>query len=100
MSDLIKKGVLAGLGLVSLTREKAEAFIDELVKRGELSEKERKQSVDELVERSKEVKNDLYKKVEKMVDDILKKMNIPTRTEVNELKMKIAELEAKSVSEE
>ena len=100
MADFIKKSMLMGFGLVSLTREKAEAFIDDLIKRGELSEKEGREAVDELVEKSKEAKNDFSKKVENIVSDTLKKMNIPTRGEVDELKEKIAELEVKSTGEE
>ncbi|MCK9275200.1 MAG: phasin family protein [Syntrophales bacterium] len=100
MSDFIKKSMLMGIGLVSLTREKAEAFIDDLIKRGELSEKEGREAVDELVQRSKEVKSDVSRKVEKMVSDTLKRMNIPSRAEIDEIKMRIAELEKKTADEE
>ncbi len=100
MADFIKKSMLMGFGLVSLTREKAETFIDDLIKRGELSEKEGRDAVDELVEKSKELKKDLSHKVESIVSDTIKKMNIPTRSEIDELKKKIAELEVKSIGEE
>jgi len=100
MADFIKKSMLMGFGLISLTREKAETFIDELIKRGELSEKEGRDAVDELVEKSKEMKKDLSRKVEGIVSDTIKKMNIPTRSEVDDLKRKLAELEAKSTGEE
>ena len=95
MSDFIKKSMLVGMGLVAMTREKIEEVIDALVKKGELSEKEGKEMVDDLVEKSKSVKKDLEEKVEMIVTDILKKLNIPTREELTELKKKIDKLAKK-----
>lgn len=95
MFDFIKKTMLVGAGLAAVTREKIEEIIGELVKKGELSEKEGKEMVDELVEKSKKVKKDLDKKVEKIVSDTLKKLNIPTREELTELKKKIDKLAKK-----
>lgn len=95
MFDFIKKTMLVGVGLAAVTREKIEEIVGELVKKGELSEKEGKEMVDELVEKSKGVKKDLEKKVEKIVADTLKKLNIPTRDELVELKKKIDKLEKK-----
>lgn len=95
MFNFIKKTMLVGVGLAAVTREKIEEIVDELVKKGELSEKEGKEMVDELVEKSKKVKKDLDKKVEKIVADTLKKLNIPTREELTELKKKIDKLTKK-----
>jgi poly(hydroxyalkanoate) granule-associated protein len=95
MFDFIKKTMLVGVGLAAVTREKIEEIVSELVKKGELSEKEGKEMVDELVEKSKKVKKDLDKKVEKIVADTLNKLNIPTRDELTELKKKIDELAKK-----
>lgn len=93
MFNFIKKTMLVGAGLAAMTREKIEGTIDELVKKGELSEKEGKELVDELVEKSKSVKKDLEKKVEKIVTDTVKKLNIPTRDELTALKKKIEQME-------
>jgi polyhydroxyalkanoate synthesis regulator phasin len=95
MFDFIKKTMLVGVGLAAVTREKIEEVVGELVKKGELSEKEGKEMVDELVEKSKGVKKDLEKKIEKIVADTLKKLNIPTRDELVELKKKVDKLEKK-----
>jgi polyhydroxyalkanoate synthesis regulator phasin len=53
MQDWMKKMMLFGVGLAALTREKTEEFVKELVKKGELSEKEGKQLINDLVEKSK-----------------------------------------------
>ncbi len=93
MFDFIKKTMLVGAGLAAMTREKIEEIIDELVKKGELSEKEGKEMVDELVEKTKKYKKDMEGRVEKLVADTLKKLEIPTRSEVEELKKKIKRME-------
>lgn len=93
MFKFIKKTMLVGAGLAAMTREKIEGTIDELVKKGELSEKEGKELVDELVEKSRKYKKDLEGKVEKIVADTVKKLNIPTRDELTALKKKIEQME-------
>ena len=93
MFKFIKKTMLVGAGLAAMTREKIEGTIDELVKKGELSEKEGKELVEELVEKSKKYKKDLEGRVEKIVADTVKKLNIPTRDELTALKKKIEQME-------
>jgi len=39
--DFIKKSMLIGVGLATLTREKVEQAIDELIKKGEMSENQK-----------------------------------------------------------
>jgi poly(hydroxyalkanoate) granule-associated protein len=93
MKDFIRKSMLVGMGLATVTREKIEQTIDELIKKGEMSEKEGKEAIDELVEKSKEMKKDLTDKVENMVSDTLKKLNIPSRDEFQELKDKVERMD-------
>ncbi len=93
MMEYIRKAMLIGIGLAATTREKIEESIAELVKKGELSEKEGKELVNDLLERSKKMKEEMDKKVEKIVADTLNRLNIPTKKELAELKAKIDELE-------
>lgn len=46
--------MLAGLGALDLTREKAEEIIDALIKRGELSKTDRKHAIEELIEKAED----------------------------------------------
>ena len=93
MFELLKKAMFMGMGLAALTTEKIEEWVQEVVKKGEMSEKEGKELVAVLVERSKKFKNELQEKVEKIVADSLQKLNIPTRREVEELRARIERLE-------
>ena len=93
MFDFLKKAVLIGVGLVALTKEKIEEGVKELVKKGEISEKEGKELVADLVEKSKQVKKEWGEKVEGMVADTLQRLKIPSRKEMDEFKARIEELE-------
>ncbi len=96
MSSLIKKTILTGLGLVSLTKEKAENLVKDLVKEGEVSEGEGSKLVKELLEKVEDNKKIMEKKVENTVCDVLKKLNIPNRKDIVSLNSKLEKLEKKN----
>lgn len=54
--DLIKKGLSFGLGLAVTSKEQAEKFVNDLVKKGELSLEESKDMVNQLIQRGEEEK--------------------------------------------
>ncbi len=94
MSEFFRKSLLMGMGLAALTTEKIEKTVEELIKKGELSEQEGKEAVKEFIEKSKEIKREIGDKIEKTVSDSLKELNIPTRDEIDALKKRIEGLEA------
>ena len=51
MRDLVEKTLLAGLGAVALTKERADDLVDELTKRGRMTGEEAREVVDELTHR-------------------------------------------------
>ena len=98
MDNLFKKTTLAGLGLLSYSREKAEEIAKELVEKGELSKSEESEFVKKMMERAEKDKEEVEKKVGELVEKNLHKMNIPTRKEFEELKQEIQNLSGKSSS--
>ena len=95
MSDLIKKTILAGVGILSLSHEKAEEIAKNLIKRGELAKTEEAKFIRDLMERAEKSRVEMEKKIEKIVEKTLKKLNIPTRKELDALKAKIDKLSKK-----
>lgn len=95
MSNLIKKTILAGLGVLSLSREKAGEIAKDLIKRGELAKTEEAKFVRELMKRAAKDRVEIENKIEKTAKNVLIKLNIPTRKELNELKAKINKLTKK-----
>ncbi len=92
MLDFIKKTMLTGIGLAMKTKDELEEWVKEIVKKGEMSEKEGKNFLDDLKEKSEKAQKEFEEKIESKFKDLLKKADIATRDEVNDLKNEIQEL--------
>jgi polyhydroxyalkanoate synthesis regulator phasin len=93
MFELFKKTIWLGAGLAVMTTEKIEEAVAEIVKKGQLSEKEGRELAADLVEKSKKAKKELGEKVEKIINKTLQKLNIPSRKEMEELSARVDRLE-------
>ena len=93
MFELLKKGYLIGLGLASLTREKVEEVVDELVRRGEIAEKDRPGAIEELIARAKEEQKKLTNTVKEGAQKVIAETGIPTRQQFEELIKRLDKLE-------
>ncbi|HOW09966.1 MAG TPA: phasin family protein [Bacteroidales bacterium] len=96
MSDIFKKTFLAGLGAMSLTREKAQEITNDLIKRGELAKTDEAKFVRDLLDLAEKNKSTLEEKIEKAIEKVVAKLDIPTRREIEELKAEISKLSKKS----
>ena len=92
MIDLIKKTMMAGIGLALKTRDEVEDLVKDLAKKGDMNEQEGKKFLDELLGRYDEAKVKMEERVEKMVKDFLKKADVVTGDELKALKKEIREL--------
>ncbi|MDF1592929.1 MAG: hypothetical protein P1P89_15540 [Desulfobacterales bacterium] len=92
MIDLIKKTMMAGIGLALKTRDEVEELVKDLTKKSDMNEQEGKKFLDELLGRYDEAKVKMEERVEKMVKDFLKKADVVTGDELKALKKEIREL--------
>jgi len=95
MQDLLKKAFSLGIGALLVSKDKIEEVVNELVKRGELGQEEGKNLVKELIEKGESSMHEVEGKIEKIVQSITEKLNLPTRKELNELKSEIEQLKEK-----
>jgi polyhydroxyalkanoate synthesis regulator phasin len=95
MVDALRKLLLAGLGTIDLTEEKAKAIFNDLVARGEMSEKEAKELISSWTKRAAEHRGRLQEDIDQAVQRALSAMGIARKAEVEALKAKIDELEGK-----
>jgi len=95
MIDLVKKGILLGLGAAELTRERVENTVDELIRRGELAQKERKIAVDELLESARKAQDEFLKRVRTVVERTVTELGLPTKADLTRLEERLAALEKK-----
>ena len=89
MSNIINKAFLAGLGAISISRDKVEGIIDDLVKRGELSQEEKRGMLSELLESVEKRQTELSDFIRKEIRQILESLDMPSREEINKLKEEI-----------
>ncbi len=89
--DAVRNAILAGFGV----QEKVREFIDELVKKGELSESQGAKLVKEWSEKADKGTTDLNKNFAELMSKTLEKMNIPTKEEFDRLDKKVQTLSAR-----
>ena len=94
-----RKVVLAGLGIVTLAQEELTELFSNLVDRGTETEEKTSSMVSKQVEtRQKEAKNvakRVEKEVEKRFEDVLHRMNIPSKNDIEKLSRKVSTLNKK-----
>lgn len=91
MFDLVRNILLAGLG----AQEKIKESIDELVKKGELSESQGAKVIKEWTEKADRSTSELRGDISEIIAKTLEKMNIPTKEEFENLERKIQSLSAR-----
>ena len=95
MTDSITKLISLGLGVLALTKDKAEQIVEQLVEQGEITKEEGKGLVHELIKRGEKSEVEIKKRIEKTMKDMLEKLDVPTRKEVDKLKAEIRKLKKK-----
>jgi polyhydroxyalkanoate synthesis regulator phasin len=91
VAEVIKRAMLAGLG----AQEKAKEFVDDLVKKGELSKNEGATLVKEWASKAEESTKDMDHKVKDAISAAFEKFNIPTRDDLASLEKKVQGLSAR-----
>lgn len=87
--------LLAGIGSLAFTYEKATEIIDELVKKGELTVKQGKELNEELKRKmTKNITKDALLTKED-VKEIIAELNLATKYDIEELKTRLDKLENK-----
>jgi poly(hydroxyalkanoate) granule-associated protein len=98
-ADLLHRVLLASIGAVAIAQEEVEDFVNRLIERGEIAEKDGKKVVqDVMAKRKKEAQKASHKAEEEMnkqVEQILERLNVPTKGDIDTLSEKIANLTKK-----
>jgi polyhydroxyalkanoate synthesis repressor PhaR len=93
--DFMRKNVLQYFDSSLLTEETLTENVDQLVKAGELPQEEATQLKDEIKSRTQTFKQRLDELVERRVQDVLAKLNIPSKAELERLQQRLEELTKK-----
>lgn len=95
----LRRVLMAGVGAVALTQEQIEDFVGKLVERGEIADGDARKLVSDVIDRRKKTLQDSSKRAEEGVDrrieSLLARMNIPSKSEIETLSEKISVLSRK-----
>lgn len=93
MFDLLKKTILTGIGIASMTKDKIEKLGKKISEESKLSTEEGKKFVNDLLKQSEKARENLEAQVQKLVKNALGKLDIPTHEDLNRLEKRIKKLE-------
>ncbi len=92
MIELIKKAVLTGVGVASLTKDKVEELGREFIDKGKMSEQEGEKFIQEMVGRAEESRETVKTQTESLVQSTIAKMKLASGEDIVSLKEEIERL--------
>ncbi len=92
MFETLDKLMLAGLGAMSMTKEKAEEIFDEYVEKGKAEKEHRAGFVKDLMDRAEKSKQELEKVISEQIDKALAKQPLATREDLKRIEEKLDKL--------
>ena len=92
MFETLDKLMLAGVGALSMTREKAEEIFDEYVEKGKAERKNKDSFVKDLMDRAEKSRKDMEKTITEQVEKALAKQPIATKDDIKRIEDKLDKL--------
>jgi polyhydroxyalkanoate synthesis regulator phasin len=88
-NDMLKRYLDAGVAFTQMTRSRAESIVKDLVKAGEVQQKQAQKQVDDLVERSRKNTEQLMEMIRKEITQQLASVGIATKDDIARLEARI-----------
>lgn len=91
--ELVERLLLAGVGAVSLTAERADALAEELAEKGGLRKEEARDLIDEATARWRGEAGRVGQRASFALDSMFGELGLVTKDEFEELELRVAQLE-------
>lgn len=95
MIDIIKKTLLAGVGATVTTKEQVEALLNDWVEKGKISTEEARQMTDKIIAEGRDEYEKARHDMATRIEEMLRKANVASRTDIESLEKRVAQLEAR-----
>ncbi len=98
LQEALHRVMLAAVGTLGLFQDEMEHFVNKAVERGQIAEKDARKTMNDVTEKRKDAGKEVdkrFKEVDKRFEDMLVKLNIPTKNDITALNDKIADLTQK-----
>lgn len=89
MLDNLDKLMNAGIGALSMTREKAEKLFDEYVERGKTEKTNKPKFVQDMMDQAEKSRKDLEDLIDKQVHKTIERMNLATKDDIKRIEDKL-----------
>lgn len=99
MFDYIKKSLLTGVGMALRSKNEIEELAKEFASSSKMDQEEAKAFLDECRQKYEDAKSNLDAKIEDAMEKLMKKLDLPTRSDIDALNKRVDELSQK-LSEE
>ena len=93
--EAARKVLLASIGAVALAQEEIEEFVERLVERGEIAEKDGRKLLREVMDKRKKSAQKAEDEVSKRVESVMDRMSVPSKADIDALSEKITVLTKK-----
>jgi polyhydroxyalkanoate synthesis regulator phasin len=93
LRDLAEEALLAGVGAVALTKDRADELVAELARKGKISQDDARRLVDETVARWRGETVRFGERAGSTLADTFRSVGLMTRREYEELELRVAQLE-------
>jgi polyhydroxyalkanoate synthesis regulator phasin len=96
--SVFRKAMLIGIGVATMTKDKAEELVEDLVKRGEVAAGDKAKAIEEIQQKAQAAAADVKKMVDERVDAVAKKFKWlddmrKLQSQVQELNVRLEQLE-------
>jgi len=99
MFETLDKLMLAGLGALTMTRERAEKMFDEYVSRGQAAKEARTGFVKEVMDGAEKTRLELQRLVSDQVRQTVNSLHVATKDDLQRIEQKIDQLLSQKASE-
>ncbi len=93
--DAARKVLLASIGAIALAQDEVEDFVNKLIERGQIAEKDGRKLMQEVMERRRKTTKAAEENLDKRVEELLARMIVPTKADLDALSAKITTLTKK-----
>ena len=93
--DMFERFINLGLGAFSITKEKAEKIIDEMVERGEINREEAKKTMENIIKKGEEQRDQFRSMVREEMEKYKNEHVSSHKTKIADLEARVKDLEEK-----
>jgi polyhydroxyalkanoate synthesis regulator phasin len=89
MTDIFEKTFYMGLGIISMTKDRAESLINELVESGKVSKEESSKAVRDLLDRAEKEKKAFDRRIYDTMEESVKRLHLARQSDIEEINKKL-----------